>query len=279
MISSHRIIDAWNIILSLYCLKDYSLTNFSKINIILGICTLICAFLLVRLGYVKEVIYGKAFDAFYEARDLGFHNPNSLGKFIFLLLCNLYVVTRNKIYITTLLIILISFFTFKYCGSRTYLLSGLLMVVFSLLVNWHKKPFLKKTIITSVLISLALFFYYIKANDPILNLLLSGRLGLYNSILSHLTTENLIFGYTLGEGETLDNAYISMLCIGGIVYFIFFIYIFIRALYKNYNYQYKYLPVTLSILASGFMESGFVALGPANVLLLWLILLKKQKWD
>lgn len=273
-LSESRVIDAWGIILAMYCLKDYPLDKFAKMNLFLGCLTVLSAFILLKLGLIEERVLGKSFDATYEARDLGFGNPNSLGKFIFFLIANIYILNWRQTAKMFFVCLVISYITFRYSGSRTYFLAGIVMALLIISRKIYWRRYWGKIWIIFLVGILFAFFRMVKIEDPILNILLSNRLAYSNWVLSSFSVKNYLTGYILMDNEIIDNAYISMLCIGGILYMALFIYMFIIAFIRNYNFERVYVPVTIAIILSGFMESGFVAFGSANVLLIWLILIK-----
>ena len=141
---------------------------------------------------------------------LGFAQPN-MGMMYVLAIVMATTVAYKMSLKTGLLILITSSFIFSFTQSRT---AFLLIIALVLLTYFHvNPPFIKVLFIMLASLSCALVILPI---NPDLNMLLSGRLSLYDFYRTSLGVH--LLSNPLAENTMLDNSYIQMVLSKGILF-------------------------------------------------------------
>lgn len=117
-----------------------------------------------------------------------------------------------------------------------------------------------------------LYFSINAYSFPEVNLLLSGRLALYNSLISNSSYLQFIIGNPEVMEELIDSVYIHLLFEGGILAFLCFAFLYIMYIRHLNAKSILYLPILMSSLVYGLTESVFTSILNYGAILVWSIL-------
>lgn len=268
------------ILFSVYILKNWSLRHFAVVNLVCGIVFLGIVSFLLAFGLLKV----KMFDLYLlddrERWDFGFGNPNTFALFMYSILLNAYILYINKWKTWfPLLLAIISIGIFSYTGSRTFLISIMILIGLHYYLLIRKKiRFIKIICIVwpFLFMGVLLFFSFNAEEFKLLNLAMSGRLKLYNEFMSNLSYFDFLIGNSkVNELDSvIDSFYLQVLFQGGAMGVGYMFYLNYAAI-KNIKYDSRFLlPVLLSIWAYGIGESIGVFVLIYGNMIFWLILFK-----
>lgn len=269
------------ILFSVYLLKGWSLQRFAIINLICCMGLLGGVVFLQAFGVLKA----KMFDLYLlddrERWDFGFGNPNTFSLFIYSVILNIYIAFVDKWkYGLPLLLLIFSLGIFSYTGSRTFMLSVIILVGFHYyFLNRKKFKAIKVVCMFLPVVFMGLLVYLsLNAIDfGMLNLALSGRLELYHKFLADLSWLDFLIGNSqVNNLDTIiDSFYLQLLFQGGILGVGYIMYLN-YATVRNIGYESRFLfPVLLSFWAYGIGESIGVFILIFGNMIFWMILLKK----
>lgn len=233
---------------------------------------------LLREGYI---ISKRWFDPAKggEFWDYGFANPNGLGIFGFQLCATLYILLYKKhIIISILATLAISqlFYSLSFC--RTAWLGGMVLAFCSLSLylklyrNWMKYPL---SVFPIFLFFVIIFLAKKVSSYEVLDILFSGRLSIWSSIINTMGPLNWLFGASQSD-LTIDGSFAMLLFLGGLILVAVFCYLFYEMTIKYYKKIIPYLPFILAVMACGVMETTFSACGGFSVIF-WYILFNPEK--
>lgn len=209
--------------------------------------------------------------------DYGMGNPNTFALFVYSFFINLYLYKGRDSKICLFLIALIAWNVYSYTGSRTFFISVVVLLlcacISKLCVYW---PNLFKfgLIVTPVLIYCFIFYFSLNYTSyPEVNFIFSGRLELYNSLLSSVSLGN----YLLGTGQineiTIDNSYLHILFEGGILSLFVFFFLYSNLVIKiNGESLSVIFPVLMSIFMYGLTESVLTFVLIYGNMILWILM-------
>lgn len=266
------------IFFSSYVLSELRTTTIAKINLVLlSIVFLICS-LFLFLGITESVLFRQTLLDMRVRWDYGMGNPNTFALFMYSILLNLYILTSQKNAIIVPLILTIGFCVYEYTGSRTFILSILILS----LVHYVRKAMVKSSLVISLfslspLIILFLLMFLIKnvTNYTELDLLLSGRLTLYDNFLGSLSPVDYLVGTPNVNGETIDSSFLHLLFEGGIIVFITCCFMIKKTFMTANKESLKiYFPVFCSIFALGLTESVITFVLMFGNMIVWHILFR-----
>lgn len=263
-----------NITLYVYLFRNFSIRTLGLINLSLLLIGFAFLTLLQELDIItvnREVWYltGKG-----AAQTYGFNNPNTFGGFIFAIIVNCYIVflrqRRNTILV--LFLLLVSIISYNYCLSRAALMGSMVLVLVHFMVSWK---ILRKWMRYLIALLPALYFlvnFYLVVNVADyrdIDILTSGRLGIYSEILGMMTKLNWLIGVRLPDGP-MDGSLWMLLFVGGVAYLLFFLINFYLSITRCFKELYPYLPIMLAVLASGFVENIFFSVSGVSIIF-WLL--------
>lgn len=231
-----------------------------------------------RVWYTEKIEGGVSFD-------LGYGNPNALGMVSFFVCCYLYIIMYEKRkWFAFFVVLLISLFSFGYTASRTSFYLSLLLMFACFIPNRLLHEFVyQKIILLSLPLALLMSFFlsaYLLYNYSFVNIVLSGRLGLFSQLLSMFDTLfDFVTGIPIDVTDfdfPVDNVIAYMLICGGIVFVLLFIiqyYIIVQ--YRNYIPAFM-LVVLMLIVLSGLSENYWAKFGYTGASFTWILLFNQS---
>ena len=194
--------------------------------------------------------------------DFGFGNPNAMFFYLMPIYTG-YIYIRYEKYnwLDRIVLWSLAIFVFVITYSRTgffVIILGLIMVEIFRYIDIFKFNFIKIVVtnIPLILILVSLFIGVVFAKNPKLNSLLSARPEYWNKYLSNMS----IFGNSQSNSMfytyPLDNSYVYLLSLYGILVTLLFILITNFSLNKFIEQKnYKFLIITLMFFLYGFGEN------------------------
>lgn len=239
---------------------------------------ILCSICLVLGITTSELFQENALDMRIRY-DYGMGNPNTFALFIYSFIINFYLYKGicHKKYL--FIIGVIAWMVFSYTGSRTFFMSVLSLLILSLLGKlWERHSLISKFLLISapILIFCAVFYFSMNYSlFPEVNLLFSGRLGLYNSLLSSLSYSDYIIGTELINTETIDSSFLHLLFEGGIIPFLLFVLLYFNFVFKSKKNQLSAIvPLMASVFAVALTESVLTFVLIFGNMVIWILLYK-----
>lgn len=265
-------------VIASFILVSSNTRNFYKTTFTLSVITFLLVSFLVAAGEAEKLWF-KDFDGsiFYN---FGFNNPNTFSMFFFSsMICFLLLFRKPLGKIVDIIFIFISFLVFKITGCKTLIIcTVLLYFVLFVIRHIHLKFVMYFCYMLPILITFLLTYLAINVKKFLfVDVFLTGRLSLYNTLFLHSDFLGVIFGNSIliTDNEiTLDSAYFGLIFIGGIVSFLVFLYLyfnFIKSSFENKNWF--EFSVVITYLAYGVMESVFTNILLFPNLVFWLLIL------
>lgn len=264
----------------LVCFAFYGI-EIKKIALWNCICALVVFLIIQALLYVgilenEHVAYTTDIGLVRNRNDMGI-GLNRIGLFISAFLMNLYIVIAHwkKFWVVTLLFS-IAFVIFYYTNSQTSFVGEVILILaFLIYKSKWKRWFFNKLILICIpllftILSLGLGFAVDRF--PILNLLTSNRLYLTNIYLHTAGISDLLLGNATFNSITIDNIYIRLLFEGGILFYLFFYYIYYKAINNLFEKDSYLFPVIIGFLVTGLGETNFLAIAIIGNAVIWNIL-------
>lgn len=267
------------IFLLTYIISKLPLQAILWYNLISQFAIFSIATIFLLLGITEsEMFQQTAFDTRVRY-DYGMGNPNTFALFTYSAIINLYLFRgyRNKLVMWIILMICLA--VAKYTGSRTFLVA----VLFLLFCNLIKKYFANRKNLTRFIYAVIplLFFgviFYFSINYleyPAVNLLFSGRLELYNSLINQSSTMQLLIGTPLINEKTIDNSFLHIVYEGGIIPLAVFLYLYYNLLFKSNSKEMSILlPLFISVFLVGLTESVLTFTLIFGNMIIWVIMYK-----
>lgn len=269
-----------------FFIENANLKDFYKITIFLFfvLCLIICCG--IFLG-INQDIYFVDYDG-TKSLNLGFKNPNTAAMYFYgFSICLVFLIKKSfksvkNIFLILLIIsinLLISFIT----NSR----GAMVCSIFICLCYFLIKKLIKSKVITffmlfapTIILIIQIVFCLSLKKYAIIDIFLTGRLSLYNQLITNSSIVDYIFGNAniITKNElVIDNAYFRLLYAGGIPCFVLFQILYFRAikvyLAKNKNLE---LCVILSFIVYGIIESIFTNITVFTVLVFWTLIFDPQ---
>ena len=285
----------------------YSFIYFSSARRNLFLLFVICTFILVSCSFrnsLKTTFFtafaafliinviaavGAASNLYFKDFDgslyytFGFKNPNTFAMFFFSsMICFLLLFRKQFGKIIDLIFIVLSTVIFVVTGCKTLIICTVLLYFSNFLIKHiHFKIVKFFCIVFPVLVTLLLSFLALHVKKFLfIDLFLTGRLSLYNSLFSHSNFWGIILGNSclITENEiTLDSAYFSLIFSGGIVSFIIFLKVYARFIKNSFEQKdWLLLSVIVTYLCYGIMESVFTNILLFPNLVIWILILQAK---
>jgi hypothetical protein len=278
------------VLYTVYILKHCKLKFAVYSTLLFSVVTIVAMFYLLGLGILENT--GKIYNlnGGRLRYDFGWGNPNFLSMFVgstlLLLLYYINYFNKNNLYVLSLLLVPVLYFTYLATGTKTFIVAW---VLFYLTVIF-KPLFINKTTIKIILLLpllLLAFFYWAAMNYDntfvkTIDVMLTGRIGLYNLFLTQTTNTSLLLGdvkFVRSFDKPLDSAYISLLLTGGIISFLVFYFIYLKGV--NFLFLQKdYLAISMVTyyLVYGVTEMMFLSILCIPNLLFWILLSRREKY-
>lgn len=248
----------------LFSLKKMDFDELIKKDITIKISLTLLLILLFILGLTNSQTFIRNESLRYS---LGFTHPNTAGFYFMIIAFELIYLYRGKIKKTYIFyLILLAIMVNELTGSRSSVISIILLSIFLLYYKYSKCRLLNNKIIKFVvrnsffILMLFSFIVTMKYQSGTslaikLNSILSGRLSLFSFYVSRYNI--MVFGNDLiTKGNmTLDNSYLYLLLKFGIISFLVYYLLYrqkIMELYQNKDYVFIFIILTLMIY--GLME-------------------------
>lgn len=285
----------------------YSLVYFSSARRNLFLLFVICAFILASCNYRNSLkvtfstafftflaasiiaLFGAANNLYFKDFDgkvyytFGFKNPNTFAMFFFSsMICFLLLFRKQFGKIIDFIFIALSALVFVVTGCKTLIICTVLLYLSSFLIKHiHFKIVKFFCIFFPVLVTLLLSFLALNVKKFLfIDLFLTGRLSLYNSLFSHSNFLGVFLGNSrlITENSiTLDSAYFSLIFSGGIVSFIIFLKVYARFVKNSFEQKNWFLlSVIMTYLCYGIMESVLTNILLFPNLVIWILILQAK---
>jgi len=224
-------------------------------------------FLLIRLGIVQNYSYISTMGRLRST--LGFENPNVAALF-YSSAIYLYVISRNRIQISNILIAMIlDLVVYYYTDSRTSFFALLIFMSLLLFMKSIKAHVIAKAckFIIDIFFAFNLLSVFIIDKFIKYDYLLSGRISTYARMIELSDSKVFLLG---GTTVTADSFYYMFLfTYGFFAYVIFAIIVHFGVEKLILNKCYKEVSFITSFFALGLMESSIIRLEIIAVLLVW----------
>lgn len=264
----------------LVCFAFYGI-EIKKIALYNCICAFILFLIIQILLYVgilenEHVVYTTDIGLVRERNDMGI-GLNRIGLFVSAFIMNLYILIAHlrKFWVAALLFS-IAFVIFYYTNSQTSFVGEMTLILAFLIYEsrWRKILFNKTVFIYLPLLFTVLSLGLGIAVDrfPILNLLTSNRLYFTNIYLHSAGISDLLVGNATFNSITIDNIYIRLLFEGGILFYLFFYYIYYKAIRNLFEKDGYLLPVIIGFLVTGLGETNFLGIAIIGNAVIWNVL-------
>lgn len=267
------------IFLCIYVLSDLDQKSFLCVNLLGSFFVFfLCTFFLV-FGITKSELFPMTFLDMRERWDYGMGNPNTFALFVYSIILNLYLLLGQKYKLVLFLIAVVAFWVYLYTGSRTFICAVCVLIVLHFLRIKLSGYccFVKMVLLISPILLLGIIIFFARNMEeyPIMDIVLSGRLQLYNDFLSSLSLKHYLIGSDLVNEETIDNTFLHVYFEGGILGFFLF-YLFFCKMVKKASIKdlQRYLPVFCSVFAMGITESILTFVLLFGNMTIWYILFK-----
>lgn len=264
-----------------------SVRDFARINVGLILMVFIAVWIMNYLGITNDNMVEYEFYAEGEIKnvrkrgDWGFSNPNRLAMFIYSFIINAYVMVKKNHYrIFCVFIAGLTFLIYSITLSRTFVMS---MMVFILCVWCLKSESIVRTFVKAkhILAFFPLFFLFlilylakIGYTNIIIDILTSGRLRLYMDFINQCTLRDYLIGTDMINQLTIDNSYLHLLFLGGVLGLAISSYLWIKTILKINVSNAVLLPIFASMACYGIMESIWTMLLCYGNMLIWVIMTK-----
>lgn len=268
-----------------YASRIYTMKQLISMNLCLQLLVFITTCFLLWYGTThSEMFFQTAMDQ-RERWDFGYGNPNVFALFIYSILVNIYLLIYDKKYVSPVLVvlfILVILPVYNYTHSRTFLLAFLMLIMTHFVVIKQRiKLLIRVKIVLYLMPAIILLFILMVVDNMseyrLLNVLLSGRLALYRTLVENLSFKDYLLGTPLiTEGETIDNAYLHILFEGGLLGFVVFYYLYYKTIKSINKDSYYIVPIFVSFLSYGMTESIFTAVLYVGNMIIWFLMYRRS---
>lgn len=258
-----------------YCLKDIPFRYVAQVNVLCSIFVFLYLIINIQQGIIEDTVMVSPSGRLRY--DLGTGNPNTLGVLAYGLCANLYVLLAKKHRLALFLIIIpLTAWVYQHSGSRTFLLS--IMVLLGSYCFYRSKSH-RFILSSSLLRYLPLFFTIASvlcalavAAIPALDVLFSFRLSYYNKLLLGTSPIQWLVGNPLVDEMTIDSSYMHMLFRAGLFGYLLFLCLCLRGI-KNTAPEEKYMyPLVLATFCYGITETIMFFTLIFNNMIVWVYL-------
>lgn len=250
----------------LFCFICKKLDYLIRANLIIMCSLLLYALIAFKLGITNDHIVENAIKI---GHTLGFSNPNILSLYVYSIIITLYALTSNKNFLIYIIILFLSYITYKYTGSRSCLIGTGVLILSDICIRLLPKAIIRSKWILYLfpltLVCASIYFSLHYKEYFLLDVLLSGRLSIIGSILNNISLHQYLTGFPWPPEVPQDNAFITIISSGGLIGLWVYSY-----WYKKYVNYVRYLglwslPIILSILLYGLTEYVFVGLNMISI--------------
>lgn len=270
------------IITSIYILSEIDIRLFVKINLVFQISVFILASIFLLLGVTKsELLVQLIFDS-KERWDYGMGNPNTFSLFIYSILINIYILYGKKNIYIPLIILLVSYYTYSYAGSRTFLFSIIVLLLTNMLGRLFRRyiSFFKIILILIPILMFAIIVYCASnvREYEVLNLVMSGRLELYSDFINSLSIKDYIIGTPKVNEDTVDSSFLHIFFEGGMLFFCVFLYLYVKMIKRiNVKEAGIVMPYLFSVMSAAITESLFTYILIFGNMIFWFLIFNSYR--
>lgn len=257
-----------NLLFTIILLKKSNITKISFVILVSVFTEFFIYFAGFSLGILKDVvkIYPKGL-----THDLGFGNSNTAGlQFCMLLLIVVtFLLQKTKIHFLLYIFLIPNYCIYLLTKGRTYFISGFFFFFLIFYFSFKRKYRIERKIISFLpflLFSSTYVLIFLFNKNPVLNVLLTGRLALNYETISDFSAINYLLGYGMPEGP-MDSSYLGILMNGGIISVLLFLVITSRGLFHMSVKNAKiFIPYIVVMLIASFTETILPLFYPATIL-------------
>lgn len=258
-----------------------------KINAICIIGVMLSVILMVKVGMVKEHVgTSRLFinGMLYTQRlrsDMGFGNPNRVAILVYSLIINLYLLIERKhktVFIIT--VIIVSCYVHTLTDSRTFIISvacfllSFIGLSFNSVTNFLLKTRMALFYIPIIFLLVTIYVSRIGYYDISLEVLTSGRLGLFSDFINHCSLKDYLIGTNVINEKTIDNSYLQLLFSAGIIGLLSTLFLWYKIISRLDRTTIITYPIFLSITVYGFAESIWTMLLCYGNMIIWMMMIK-----
>lgn len=257
------------------------------INIICIIAVFAAVLLMVKMDILKEHIMtggfftGRKVHNIRLRSDLGFGNPNRVAMLAYSLFINVYLFLNkrhNKTFLIT--VTLLSAYIYSLTDSRTFIIAFIIFILTAICINNKAITNLfvrsKKILAVFPFLFLALIMYAASINyhNLTIQILTSGRLGLYTNLFSQTNIIDFLIGTNLINEKTIDNSYIHLLFSAGLFGYIITGILWVKTINQLKVANIILYPILTSIMIYGTSESIWTTILCYGNMIIWIIMIK-----
>lgn len=254
-------------IVLMQCASTLHLKTYLRYTLLILGGTALVMLLVVGTGHMVQ---SETIAAIRIRYDFGYGHPNAAtlyywGLFISAVLYCYISKYRHFIWILLGFLLLVSIYLYTETDSRSFIFA---VISFTLVlgyyklrsrINLHYRIGYSKYVLYALPVLFAALTIYLASNVdeyPALDLLLSTRLTLYKQLLDGLTPLQYVWGTSAFDYIIVDNSYLHLLFEGGVLVFVYFVWLWFFAV-KNIIKQQNFIliAVFISFLVYGLMES------------------------
>lgn len=268
------------VFIMLVCFSFYgiSIKKIALWNCLCSFLLFVVVLFLLHIGILQNehVEYSTDLGIVRDRNDLGM-GLNRIGLFVSAFVMNLYVlIARMKTFWIVTILFSISFLFFRLTNSQTPFVGEmlLLMAIIIFRSRW-RKFFFNRILLVSLpllLTALSLLLGILVEKVALLDILTSGRLYYTNLYLHSAGLMDFLVGNATFNSVIIDNIYIRLLFEGGIMFYLFFYYLYYKAVRCLLKKDSWLLPVIVGILVTGLGETNFLGIALFGNALVWNIL-------
>lgn len=267
------------IFLLTYIISNLPFKTILRYNIISQILVFLLASICLYLGITQSVLFQQTVLDSRIRYDYGMGNPNTFALFTYSAIINMYLYygIRNKYVMWIILMVTLA--VAEYTGSRTFLVAVIMLLLFNFmrgrLIKWNKLSKVTMFVMPIILFAVIFYFSINYVQYPAVNLLFTGRLELYNSLISSVPITQLVIGSPLINEMTIDNSYLHIIYEGGVIPFAIFLYLYYNSIFKSSASDISILlPLFVSVFMVGLTESVLTFTLIFGNMIIWVIMYK-----
>lgn len=278
------------IVLLCFISTDINIKKLALVNTITGFFMIGTVFYLLHTGILTDESYVayNVGDTIRERHSLGI-GYNRFSILFFSVILNLYIILSGRLnkYLLSVLCVSLVYWCYTLTGSNTAFVGGLGLAFFNLLysIKITKKIFEKRIVLFYAplfLLILTIVVAFLSDKLPVLNLIFTSRPHFTLSYLYTITPIDFLLGDAnnmVSKDFYVDSSHIHLLFEGGIVFYLFFYNIYIKAMKyflfqkkQDTNYNDCLIPVVFASMVIGLTECTLLEVSMIGNAIFWAIL-------
>lgn len=264
-----------------YVLSEISTKVILKFNIIAQLIVFLTCTLFISIGITEPEMFRQSLMDMRVRYDYGMGNPNTFSLFVYSIILNIYILYGWKSNIVVPLLLVVSVIVYRYTGTRSFILS-VFFLGFAHYIARHIRigTFVRNFLILlpGVVSIMIIFLVNNVSSYEVLNVLLSGRLGLYDNFISSISSFDILLGTQKVNQETIDSAFFHLMFEAGLVAFILFYYIYYKSIKKaGINDLKIFFPLYSSLFSLCITESVLTFILMFGNMIVWQIMFRSYR--